>query len=119
MKAIYLKEHRAWVQLVEKNIWIHWEGETYCLEKEEKKEKETLKPKYMGSDIIKAPMPGKIVSILRKENNKISAGDVVVVMEAMKTEYRLKAEKEGIVQKIFCKEGEQVELDQILVKIKE
>jgi biotin carboxyl carrier protein len=62
-------------------------------------------------------MPGKIIKILVEPGSKVTTGQVMLVMEAMKMEYTLKAQAEGIVEKIECAPGQQVALGQLLVKM--
>ncbi len=65
-----------------------------------------------------SPMPGKITKILLSEGSDVQIGQAVLVMEAMKMEYTLKAEVAGTVEGIHCAVGEQVALGKALVKIK-
>ena len=57
---------------------------------------------------IKAPMPGKILEVLAKNGQKVEKGDALVIMEAMKMEYTLKAPRSGRVKGLSAKVGEQV-----------
>lgn len=74
--------------------------------------KETLQPQ---KGEILAPLSGRIVEIFVKEGEKVQSGQVLVVMEAMKMEYRLKAESHGEVIKLNCKEGEVIEMNQVVL----
>jgi biotin carboxyl carrier protein len=58
-----------------------------------------------GPMAIKAPMPGKVVRILAAEGNEVTAGQGVIVIEAMKMQNELKSPKAGKVQKILIAEG--------------
>ena len=62
-------------------------------------------------------MPGKIVSILVKEGDKLSAGDTVLVIEAMKMQSNFKVTSDCSVKEILVKEGDSVVNDQVLVKL--
>ena len=68
-------------------------------------------------DKIVSPMPGKIVSILVKEGDKLSAGDTVLVIEAMKMQSNFKVTSDCSVKEILVKEGDSVVNDQVLVKL--
>ena len=50
-----------------------------------------------------------VVALLVDEGQQVSAGDGLVVVEAMKMENELKAPKDGIVRHITCREGHSVE----------
>ena len=63
-----------------------------------------------------SPMPGLLVSILVKEGQNIQAGEGLAIIEAMKMENILKAEKEGTVKKIFSKVGDSLVVDQNIIE---
>jgi biotin carboxyl carrier protein len=78
-------------------------------------------PESHGEDTdheARAPMTGKLVSIPVKIGDEVKRGDTVAVLEAMKMEYKLEAEADGIVEEIGAKEGDLVDLGQLLVKLK-
>jgi len=62
-----------------------------------------------GPQDIVAPMPGKIVRILVSENDRVGAGDALVVIEAMKMQNELHAPRPGQIEKIYVPEGAAVE----------
>jgi acetyl-CoA carboxylase biotin carboxylase subunit len=64
-----------------------------------------------------APMPGKVVKVLVAEGAHVAAGDLLVVLEAMKMEHSVKAPEEGVVSEILVSEGEQVEAEAVLVVV--
>lgn len=99
-------------------LWIHFAGETYTVESEGRS---TRARSRAGSRAhpgeIAAPMPGKIVKIFVKPGETVEEGHVLLVMEAMKMEYTLKAQAKGKVATISAKAGDQVGLGQILVQL--
>ena len=66
---------------------------------------------------LTAPMPGKIVKVLVAVGDAVEAGKGVLVMEAMKMENELKANRAGTVQEIRVKEGQAVEMGALLLVI--
>tara|TARA_A100001015_G_scaffold247123_1_gene283819 strand:- start:4286 stop:4765 length:480 start_codon:yes stop_codon:yes gene_type:complete len=70
------------------------------------------------SNFLLAPMPGLLVAILVKEGQKIQEGEPLAIIEAMKMENIIKAEKELIVKEIFSKEGDSLEVDQNVMEFK-
>jgi acetyl-CoA carboxylase biotin carboxyl carrier protein len=66
---------------------------------------------------IKAPMTGKILSIVVNTGDKVSAEDEVIIMDAMKMEIPVYAPVDGTIKEINVKEGESVKTDQILMII--
>lgn len=67
------------------------------------------------SNEIKAPMTGKIISIVVKVGDEVKAEDEVVIMDAMKMEIPVYAPADGVVKDIHIKEGDSVKTDQILM----
>ena len=66
---------------------------------------------------LTAPMPGRIVKILVLESQDVSAGDALLVIEAMKMQNELRAPRAGKVEKIFVAEGKGVEINERLVRL--
>jgi len=72
-----------------------------------------------GDNIIKAPMPGKVVKVLVNAGDRVESGQTVIILSAMKMESEFKAGKDGIVTEITVREGDNVESNQLLVIIEE
>lgn len=99
-------------------LWTHAGGETWTTD---------VGPKRRGGRAgasatsnpseITAPMPGKIIKISAPEGSAVKAGDVVIVMEAMKMEYTLKAQAAGRVGAIRAQAGDQVTLGAVLATL--
>lgn len=98
-------------------LWFHWRGQTYNIEAEKRVKKSGAVGAGLQSGEILAPMPGKVTKILVKQGDKVTKNQAVVVMEAMKMEYTLEADQDGVVQEVNAKLGEQVGLHQMLVKV--
>ena len=67
--------------------------------------------------IIKSPLPGIILSISVKEGDTIKAGDRLLMLEAMKMENNIDADKDGVVTKLHVQTGESVLEGAVLVTI--
>jgi acetyl/propionyl-CoA carboxylase alpha subunit len=100
-------------------LWIHLDGETFVYEVPKKESRRGGRAGGQGSHPgeVLAPMPGKIIKILVEPGAQVAAQQVLIVMEAMKMEYTLKAQAEGTVASVNCQAGEQVALGQCLVKM--
>ena len=68
------------------------------------------------SRFLMAPMPGLLVSILVKENQVIEENQPLAIVEAMKMENIIKSEKKTKIKKVNCKEGDSLEVDQIIME---
>jgi biotin carboxyl carrier protein len=66
---------------------------------------------------VTAPMPGKVVRVLVKAGDPVRARQAVVVVEAMKMENELRADRDGTVAEIHAVEGMSVEAGALLVVI--
>jgi biotin carboxyl carrier protein len=68
-------------------------------------------------NVIKAPMPGLVLKIMIAENQDISEGDSVLILEAMKMENVIKSPGTGKVKTIRVKERDAVEKNEVLVEL--
>jgi 3-methylcrotonyl-CoA carboxylase alpha subunit len=62
-----------------------------------------------GQGRLSAPIPGRVVQVLVTEGESVARGQVLAVLEAMKTELRITAPADGIVAHVGCAAGETVE----------
>jgi len=78
-------------------------------------------PARAGNDTapvtMRSPIPGRVVKLLVKSDDVVTAGQTVIVLEAMKMENELRAPRAGRVTSVRCAEGMAVEAGQDLVTI--
>jgi propionyl-CoA carboxylase alpha chain len=85
----------------------------------------TLVPRFVdpadavASGSLLAPMPGTVVSVKVGAGQAVSAGDVVLVLEAMKMQHRVSAPTAGVVTQIDVKPGQQVAAGEVLAVVEE
>jgi len=112
---------------------IHLNGKTYEVAVEEIGEAEGTTPsadKFSeslpvypvpasanGDEIIRAPMPGKILSIRVKAGQKVEKGDLILSLEAMKMENEISCGRAGTVKDVLVKEGASVNGGDVMVII--
>ena len=84
--------------------WVTLAGQTWFFEKA--KGAAGAEDAHGGFD---APMPGKVIQVLAHNGQSVAAGDVLVIMEAMKMEHRIEAPAAGTVTAVHCEEGAVVE----------
>ena len=78
-----------------------------------------LMPEKLPPDMSKfllCPMPGLVVSINVSEGEPVKAGQALAVVEAMKMENVLRAERDGTVKKINAKKGDSLAVDQVILE---
>jgi len=66
-----------------------------------------------------APMPGGVVRVLAEAGASVTAGQPLVVLEAMKMEHTVAAPVDGIVSEIHVAQGDQVDTGQVLAVVDE
>ena len=82
-------------------------------------ELQSLMPGKTAADTSKtllSPMPGLLVSVAVYEGQDIKAGDELAVVEAMKMETVLRAERDGIVSAIKAAPGDSLAVDQVILE---
>lgn len=71
----------------------------------------------VNGEIVKAPMQGSILSIKVSKGNRVSKGDVLLILEAMKMENEILSPVSGVVSDIFVSEGKNVNNQDVLLVI--
>lgn len=74
-------------------------------------------PEVTDNGYVVAPLYGRITKINVLENAKVNRGDVLLVIESMKTENNITAPKKGTVKSIHVTEGTQVKDNMLLIEI--
>jgi propionyl-CoA carboxylase alpha chain len=62
------------------------------------------------------PMPGLVVSIAVEEGQEVKSGETLAVVEAMKMENVLRAERDGVVSKVHVKAGDSLAVDAVILE---
>ena len=71
-----------------------------------------------GSLRVLAPMNGSIIAVFAKPGDRVSRGQRVLVLEAMKMQHEISAERDGAIDKVLVKPGDQVATRQLLIELK-
>jgi pyruvate carboxylase len=79
-----------------------------------------VRPKAeLGNDNhVGAPMPGVVSTVAVSSGQKIKAGDVLLSIEAMKMETAIHAEKDGVLNEVLIKVGDQIDAKDLLMDFK-
>jgi propionyl-CoA carboxylase alpha chain len=73
--------------------------------------------KLSGSEkSVRCPMPGLVVSLAVAEGQEVKSGETLAVVEAMKMENILRAERDGTIRKIRVKQGDSVAVDAVIME---
>ncbi len=100
------------------------DGMAYTIEVEGLAEPKTRKSSSSASapiaeeaGAIMAIMPGLIIQVNKQEGEHVEAGEVIIVLEAMKMQNELRAPHGGLLKQVNVKKGDTVEMRQVLAVI--
>ncbi len=65
---------------------------------------------------VRCPMPGLVVSVAVAEGQEVKAGETLAVIEAMKMENILRAERDGTIENIRVKPGDSIAVDAVIIE---
>lgn len=68
---------------------------------------------------VRAPMPGRIVAVNVKKGDEVQAGQVAVILEAMKMENEIPVEHNGVITQVYVEENDTVDVGDPLFEIEE
>ena len=68
------------------------------------------------SRLILSPMPGLVVSLSVEPGQAVKAGDTVAVVEAMKMQNIIRAERDGVIKAVGAKAGDSIAADEVLIE---
>lgn len=98
----------------EKEKFVFVEGEVFRVRPVELTGMKKTKKK--GGD-LSSPISGRVVSVKVKNGDSVKKGDVLMVIEAMKMEYLIRAPFDGKVKNVNFKEKDQIEIGQNTVEL--
>ena len=70
-----------------------------------------------SDNILRSPMPGRVISILVRPGDTVSAGDELCVVEAMKMEQSIRAFRDGVVKTIYVQPMDSVSASDPLIEL--
>jgi biotin carboxyl carrier protein len=114
-----MKSTKSKAQWVGNTLWVHLNGKIIKVQDPRVQSRKTGSGSSSSSspNLIKSPMPGRITKVTVKVGDEVQEGQAVIMMEAMKMEYTLKAEVKGVVKAVKVQECDQVNLSQLLVEL--
>jgi 3-methylcrotonyl-CoA carboxylase alpha subunit len=98
-------------------VVVRWDGETFRLRLPDPIAA-AAEAEDAGGRLI-APIPGQVTQVAAKQGMAVTRGQVLVVLEAMKTVFRLAAPADGVVATVSCQAGDSVVEGQTLVTFAE
>ena len=118
-----------------RRFWVRVNGEEYRVEVMEIVEEGAKKgfeiqditrvPEKKGGEALKvtttlrSPMPGRILAVNVKKGDEVKAGQVAVILEAMKMENEIAIEHPGVITNVYVGENDTVDTGDPLLDIEE
>jgi biotin carboxyl carrier protein len=102
---------RHWIVAVagpRDNRWVGVDGRTAVVEVTDEADRPGARRRAVSQDLT-APMPATVTRILVSPGDAVAAGDVLLMLEAMKMELAIRAPRDGTVGAIHCKVGDLVQ----------
>jgi geranyl-CoA carboxylase alpha subunit len=96
-------------------LWLHCEGATHALT--DVTRAPARESAAHGSGRALAPMDGAVIEVPVQVGQRVSRGQTLAVVEAMKLELRVPADRDGVVAAVRCQRGDQVKARQVLVEL--
>ena len=93
-----------WLQHQEDQLWVQ----------DQRLQPSTSTQSKHGNEVL-APMHGRVVKLHVADGDEVKAGQLLLVMEAMKMEHHLNAPRDGVIKHVAVQTGVQVALRQSLV----
>ena len=116
-------EYQVGIQFDDGKWGVSVDGNLYEVEidqasrRGQRKKRDSSRGGRSSSGLISSAIPGKIVSVLVSEGDKVDSSSVVIVLEAMKMQNEIKAGIDGKVEKIMCEPGQRIEANVPLMEI--
>lgn len=104
----------AWTAVVDDTVWVFADGAVFTFEPPPAAGRRRA-VRHAGT--LTAPMPATVLSIGVAPGDAVRRGDVLAVLEAMKMELPVRADADGVVTAVNCREGEMVQAGQELVTL--
>ncbi|WP_024694684.1 acetyl/propionyl/methylcrotonyl-CoA carboxylase subunit alpha [Pseudomonas syringae] len=97
------------------SLYLKWDGELYTVTQPDPIAQSDMNHAQHGG--LVAPMNGSIVRVLVESGQRVEAGSLLVVLEAMKMEHSIRAAAPGVVTALHCQEGDMVNEGTVLVAV--
>lgn len=100
---------RAWVVKDGRITWVFVDGGVYRIEAERPARSSGSSSQTVDDAALASPMPATVSAVKIAVGDRVTKGDVLVTLEAMKMELPIRAPRDGVVRGIACAPGELVQ----------
>jgi biotin carboxyl carrier protein len=112
--VVRVEGRKAWVAGAGDTRWVYYDGQVHVLELQ-RGDTPRRAGRQQGS--LAAPMPATVRQIRVSPGDVVARGETLIVLEAMKMELPVRANENGTVAALHCREGELVQPGRALVDI--
>jgi biotin carboxyl carrier protein len=98
-------------------VFVHVEGEAHQLTYQHPLVRLARQAHGGAEDMIRAPMPGSLVSVAVKAGDAVAKGQVLLVMESMKMETTIVSPRDGVVAAVHFDKGQTFDRDALLLTL--
>lgn len=114
--------HEAYVYEVDHAWQVIMGGQQYTIQVEDERERRirnsTSGTLSSGLEYqLKAPMPGLVVLVAVEDGQAVKKGDLLLILESMKMQNELRAQRSGTISRLWVKSGDRVEQNQTICRI--
>lgn len=109
--------HTAHVARVGASDHVALDGEMYVLTAESPVDAAGSPRSVLAPPQITAPMPGKVLQVLVRPAGRVTAGDTLLILEAMKMEHRILAAAAATVRAVHVADGQNVDGGAVLIEV--
>ncbi len=102
------------------HLRVNIAGETFtvvAMDEREKAAGDVAAQSGPKAEVIKASMPGVLISVTAKEGDLLSPGEAVAVLEAMKMQNEVACQHGGVVAEVLVEAGQSVDANQVLLRL--
>ena len=104
----------------QEQLLIDWDHRSFPIQiftQAEKLLRQSVRTETEGRAVLLAQMPGKVITVLAREDESVQVGQGLVIIEAMKMQNELKSPKSGTVTICNVEEGTKVSVGDVLFEI--
>ncbi len=98
------RTERIWTYVSGDTVWLHGFGVCWAMSVIDPEK--NLATAALSGDLASAPMPGTMINVGVEPGDAVAAGQTLVVIESMKMQSEIIAERDGVVDRVFVAVGE-------------
>jgi len=101
-------------------VFVEWQNRTFPVRVRSQRDlllRVAVDSEIAGSATLKAQMPGKVITVLKRQGETVETGEGLVIIESMKMQNELKSPKTGTVAACNVQEGGNVNAGDLLFRI--